>query len=110
MSKFKPGDRVRRTDDHSSTATILAVHEDLYWPFVSFGTDYELITEPFLPDGEDRYCNVYTEGSVGTTHLTLAGAESVGADKRGIIRINGQTGELSWAKGGPERSQSGNER
>jgi hypothetical protein len=31
MSKFKPGDRVRLTDDHSVTATVLAVHEGLYW-------------------------------------------------------------------------------
>lgn len=59
--------------------------------------------KPFLPDGQDRYCNVYSDGNVGSTHPTLAGAESVVcALKRGIIRIDGQTGELSWVEGGPQ--------
>lgn len=31
MSKFKAGDRVRHKRYHAETATILAVHDFLYW-------------------------------------------------------------------------------
>lgn len=122
MSKFKPGDRVWYMRDHSDAATVLAVHEDLYWlkyddeewPATiavadldrSYGLISESFPESFLPDGQDRYCNVFTDGSVGATHSTLAEAENVNSNKRGIIRINGQTGELSWAKGGPKEGLS----
>lgn len=124
MSKFKPGDRVRHTWVRSATATILAVHEGRYWVEYDDGVDgpitvtfeyldlsYELIPESFLTDG-DTYCIVYANGVVSAAFSSLATAESVyrGSVGRGIIRIDGQTGALSWAKGGPERSQNGNER
>lgn len=121
MSKFKAGDRVRHTHDHS-TATILAVYDGYYWmqydgdgdgddddepytePVETIDGLYELIPESFLPNGKDCYCSVYPGGYVGLgiAYSTLVGAESANrAAKLGIIRIDGQTGELSWAKGGP---------
>lgn len=119
MSKFKPGDRVRHMRDHSDTATILAIHDGRYWakcdamhePTTLYVTHvdrlYELIPEPFLPDG-DSYCIVYANGVVSDAYSSLTAAESIyeraiaSAPRLGIIRIDGQTGELSWAHGGPK--------
>lgn len=119
MSKFKPGDRVRATPDHSMTATVLAAYRDRYWvkydddyePTTMYATDidrsYEL-AEPFLPNG-DRYSVVYANGVVSTGFASLAVAERVyraSAGALGIVRIDGQTGDLSWAKGGPKEARS----
>lgn len=119
MSKFKQGDRVRNAACPSTTAVILGVHKDQYWVeyqgntyystrFDHFDRYYELAPEPFLPNGEDRYYNYYANGYVGTGHPTLAEAESTNPNvpKIGIIRIDGETGEPSWVKGGPKKVRS----
>lgn len=119
MSKFKPGDRVRHAQDPSVTATVLAVHDSYYWVQCDGGWPntydaesidryYEPIPEPFLPNG-DKYYKVYTNGGVGVPRSMVDAAERVDVgDSLGIIRIDGQTGELSWVKGGPTAEHSQN--
>lgn len=123
MARFKEGDKVRWRPSSDEVFTVVsgpitAIHEWSSSGGIAYviqqklsngGTHTMILGEaelvpapkPFTVDGHDRYLPITTVNDDFRTHGSFIVPNPTGLGHASVIKIDGQTGELSWVKGGP---------